>query len=339
MKNKYYTITTEQEKSIINIHTLPTIYRYQSINPYSVSALLNDELWGSVPSIFNDPYDMIFCYTSSEIKRALLEKLSSRNIEKYKTTLDLPDIESIVNYLISKSLDCYNDNMRQIYCVASFSEIYDSEIMWGHYADCSKGFVVAYDSDELRNIAAINNSVVIDLAKSINPYGIDFSDFQEDNLTTIAPVIYNSQKFNITSEIIDIIDALLNYYDNLFDGKSLNEATQILCKETKEKYYNNQQHHNDVFYSALCNKSTVWKYEKEWRIWSYNLNIYTGQINNPHVLIGNNAKAKAIYLGERISEYNRIAMTEIAKRKNIPIYIMKTVMLKNNCKLVRELIK
>lgn len=55
MKNKYYSIIRNDKNATIEIHTMPILYRYQSINPYSVSALLQDELWGTVPTSFNDP--------------------------------------------------------------------------------------------------------------------------------------------------------------------------------------------------------------------------------------------------------------------------------------------
>lgn len=339
MKNKYYSKkTNENGETTIILHCFPTLYRYQSVNPHSVSALLNDELWGSLPTIFNDPYDSIFCYNSSKIKSALLAKLKKRDIEKFKTLFRSNNKKELVNKLMLNILGNFNNCLRQTYCIACFSERFDSEIMWGHYADSAKGFVVAYDGKELDDIAFSKSKEFYEFIKSSNFFNIDFSNIPEFNLKTVAPVVYSSGKCNVTSEIIDTIDNILNYCDNLCGGMNRFEADRILYDKTMGNGCNSQANQEKI-YSALYNKSKEWKYEKEWRVWSYNTNILTGQINNPHVLIGNNAKAKAIYLGEKISEYNRIAMTEIAKRKNIPIYIMKTIMLKNNCKLVRELIK
>lgn len=56
MKNKYYSVIRKNKNSIIEIHAIPVLYRYHSVTPYSVSALLQDELWGTVPTSFNDPY-------------------------------------------------------------------------------------------------------------------------------------------------------------------------------------------------------------------------------------------------------------------------------------------
>lgn len=339
MKNKYYSIIRNDKNATIEIHTMPILYRYQSINPYSVSALLQDELWGTVPTSFNDPYDTIFCYTSNKLKLALQEKLLHKDIEKYKKFFNVTTKSQLIDILLESLLDNYNDNFRKMYCISCFSENYDSEIMWGHYANCAKGFVVAYDGQELSDISFGSNKVFYDIVKTFNPLGIDLSNVKEDNLTTIAPVIYENGKMNSTSEIITIIDSILEYYDDLCNGKTISEAVMTLYKKNMQMYYEKQTDNNNLFYSALCNKSKVWSYEKEWRIWAYNSNILTGQINNPYVLIGKGAKAKAIYLGEKISDYDTIALTEIARQKNIPVYKMKTIMLKHKCKLIAELIK
>ena len=110
---------------------MPTLYRYQSINPFSVNALMQDELWGTVPTSFNDPYDTIFCYTSNKLKLALQEKLLHKDIEKYKKFFNVTTKSQLIDILLESLLDNYNDNFRKMYCISCFSENYDSEIMWG----------------------------------------------------------------------------------------------------------------------------------------------------------------------------------------------------------------
>ena len=85
------------------------------------------------------------------------------------------------------------------------------------------------------------------------------------------------------------------------------------------------EENNNLFYSMMCRKSKVWNYEQEWRIWTYNSNVITGNFENPYMKIGN-LKAKAVYLGERMPEYMRRVILEIAKIKQIPVYQMKSVM-------------
>lgn len=83
MKNKYYTIDKQKDKEIITIKEMPVLYKYQTINEHSVNALINNEVWATVPTNFNDPYDMIFCYSSSHIQKAIKEKLTAGRLIKY----------------------------------------------------------------------------------------------------------------------------------------------------------------------------------------------------------------------------------------------------------------
>ena len=73
------------------------------------------------------------------------------------------------------------------------------------------------------------------------------------------------------------------------------------------------------------------------RILTYNLNPFN-MSNSPYICIGN-LTPKALYLGEYISEYDKLALIEIAKQKGLPVYQMKTKMYKNRCKLIPILIQ
>lgn len=119
---------------------------------------------------------------------------------------------------------------------------------------------------------------------------------------------------------------------------NIKEAYEDLFLRIKQKYYSELEKNNDLFYSMMCRKSKVWNYEQEWRIWTYNSNVITGNFENPYMKIGN-LKAKAVYLGERMPEYMRRVILEIAKMKQIPVYQMKSVMYKHCYKLKPILIQ
>lgn len=338
MKNKYFTIDKKKDKQVINIIKMPVLYKYQTINEHTVNALINNEVWGTVPTNFNDPYDMIFCYSISNIRKAIRKKLTEERLTKYHSFFQTKNTSMLVKKISDDLLSNYNDNFRKQYCVSCFSLVNNSEIMWGHYANCAKGFVVAYNGEDLQNVALENNNKVFDFIKTSNLYDIDFSKIKQDNLTTVAPVIYSNGKMNLDREIINVLDPILECYDDVLEGKTIGEAFGILYSKFNQIRLTKQSLYNDTFYSALCNKNRDWAYEQEWRIWSYNSNTLMGQINDPHICIGN-VKPKAIYLGEKISPYDEQAMLAIAKEKlNIPVYKMKTKMFKNRCKLQAELL-
>ena len=113
---------------------------------------------------------------------------------------------------------------------------------------------------------------------------------------------------------------------------SIVEANKSLLLDIKQNYYSDLNHNDSLFYSLMCSKGRDWKYEQEWRIWTYNANIISGNLDNPYMKIGD-VKAKAVYLGERMPEYTRRIILEIARLKNIPVYQMKSVMHEHTYKL------
>lgn len=330
LSSDYYNKKLENGVEYINIHTFPTLYKYQSASEYSLHNFEADEVWGTVPTAFNDPYDCAVCFTTSALIKAVIDKLSEQRIKNYVTLFGNSSKKAIAKQIVDSLVE--NNDIRSQYAVACFSIYNDSEIMWGHYADSAKGFCLAYDSKRLVKTAYATTQATFDLLKKLNIFGIDFSDVSADNLSSIMPVIYRDGKINITSRLVGNIPYILNYYDDLCNGISLEEAYNRLFKDIKQNYYSNLGANNDLFYSIMCCKDRVWKYEQEWRIWTYNSNVLSGNFNSPYMKMGN-AKATAVYLGERMPEYARRVVIEIAKMKHIPVYQMKSIMYTHSYKL------
>ena len=78
-------------------------------------------------------------------------------------------------------------------------------------------------------------------------------------------------------------------------------------------------------------KESNWKYEKEWRLLKQNISL-DGFAYNMHEKIIS-LKPVAIYLGEYISKYDEIVLTNIAKEKKISVYKMKTIYKKDRLEL------
>ena len=331
LSSNYYDMTRENGvKNIINIHTFPTLYKYQSASEYSLHNFEADEVWGTVPIAFNDPYDCAVCFTVGKLRNAIMRNLTEQRLRNYHSFLNLSSKNEITEQIINGILE--NSDIRRQYCVACFSIYNDSEIMWGHYADSAKGFCLAYDGRSLMETAYATTQATFDLLKGFSMFGIDFSDILEDNLISIMPVIYQDGKINITSRLIDSIPYMLDYYDDLCNGMTIKEAYNSLFKNIKQKYYSDLGANNDLFYSIMCRKNRVWNYEQEWRIWTYNSNIFSGNFESPYMKIGN-ARAIAVYLGEKMPKYMRQVILEIAKAKHIPVYQMTSIMYANCYKL------
>ena len=118
-------------------------------------------------------------------------------------------------------------NKTRIIC---FSELFDSMLMWSHYADQHKGFALIFDKESIESATAYTN---------------------EDKLITkkplLMPVNYVEKQVNLTE---DIENHLKNYFMQKQRGMSPFEEnlSQLKLRRT------------------ITEKSLDWEYEKEWRL-------------------------------------------------------------------------
>ena len=332
MKNLYYTVE-KKEKIVVEVKSYPILYKYQAINDYSKKALLNSEIWGTVPTAFNDPYDSVLCYTKSKIEKAIIDRMSKERYNNYSKFYNTNSKKDIIKNIEKGILENYNNNFRNNYCVACFSEIVDSEIMWGHYANNARGFALAYEGKGLQNLANQHLHKCYELLKLNNIFNFNLADIPEEK-AKLAPVLYLPGKRNCDQELISNLNNLLYHYDGLCSGINILEAVKELFENSTKVYYQDPSYENNLIDSAVFNKARHWSYEKEWRLWSYNTNIFESQAYSPHVLLGTGLQPKAVYLGEFINQFDEIAIREIAKNKLfVPLYKMRTIVYKNRCKL------
>lgn len=164
------------------------LYRYRSfdkkmINDYSYihQGVINIEKWKfeafeglvypSSPLYFNDPYDCEFCFQADALEGILdretylhlLERRFSLKQEEKNRILYSDNIEramqivlqahggklsdSWMNILESGLSGCLN-KIKDAVRVVCLSEVYDSMLMWSHYAQNHTGFCIEYDFEE-----------------------------------------------------------------------------------------------------------------------------------------------------------------------------------------------
>lgn len=164
------------------------LYRYRSFNTemlndysYIHHGIINIEKWKfeafeglvypSSPLYFNDPYDCEFCFQSDVLESILdrktyieiLEKRFSLKPEEKNRILYSDNIEramqivlqahggrlsdSWTNTLINGLKNCM-DTIKDAVKVVCLSEVYDSMLMWSHYAQNHTGYCIEYYFDE-----------------------------------------------------------------------------------------------------------------------------------------------------------------------------------------------
>ena len=127
------------------------LYKYMAINSNLFSLLINNELWFSKPSDFNDPYDCNLSYDLSAMTYEYLyntlrfydrnrdgndEAIKNRALYLSNNPLE---IEKIGKDVIQEKLDKKG--------IACFSESCEILLMWSHYANSHKGICLTFNFD------------------------------------------------------------------------------------------------------------------------------------------------------------------------------------------------
>lgn len=146
--NKYFdtdeTLSCNTLKEYILEKIPGRLFRYRSGDSYSIAALINDEVWFASPNTFNDPYDALVYIKENEIynysKEACINSCKKGLIDELTQALSCGNTNKILEDLRSKDL------------IACFSETMNSFLMWSHYANSHKGFVIEYNFKYASNL-------------------------------------------------------------------------------------------------------------------------------------------------------------------------------------------
>lgn len=199
------------------------LYKYRSCSKRSVREFRKDRLSAVSPSLFNDPYDCLLRYERPEDNGPMKKTQFEQLVDYYNRTGYLP--EDFEKYLPLAWVDELKKNIKQynagewtfqendessnfdekfffeknalIPCsnflcdfsrVSCFSERNDSILMWSHYADEHKGFVLGYDFR---------------------------TDFNKEVLDSLYPVIYSKKRYDATDAIRYLVGELVKMRNNI----------------------------------------------------------------------------------------------------------------------------
>lgn len=225
------------------------IFRYRKIdsNGNNLTALKNNRLYFSTPRNFNDPYDNLMYINVdrivSDVERSLSDNMNDyiRDLKRTdemmacfaETVWDGEDrecqVEGFLNDIISAA-KVIKSNVRKNVKIICFSTAFDSMLMWSHYAENHKGYVIAYHIDDIKDAAC---------------YNIDEVELEKQ--FCLEKVIY-------VNEQIDMTEDIKNYIQKNFKGMTQNNIPEVnvISQERLKKF--------------ITQKSIEWKTEKEWRV-------------------------------------------------------------------------
>jgi hypothetical protein len=312
--------------------TPENLYRYRVCNENNIKTLQEDKFLLTKPTLFNDPYDSLLYIDRQKIISELtknqeydiVEKLQNdaqfrqeqtqllgndfvekfASIQPFKNSTEKEIYTKASDKIYTKFVDELIDeslkSLKQSSLVACLSEDFGSILMWSHYADNHKGFVLNYDFKSRYSI------------KTKIP-GVNATEFADKKL---FPIRYSDERFDATYYVE------FHFIDNYFRSIGLK-----LNKPFFDKLF---------YYKILLFKSSSWAYEKEWRIISQTNIDYSDQ--KPDISFINEIKPKEILLGSKISNENRYQLLKISEQKKIPIYQMKLEPFEKEYKLTKTTI-
>lgn len=293
-------------------NNVKSVFRYRRIFDKTIAQLINDEVWGSKPTTFNDPYDFNFSFNLREISIFLENKKIS--LKKISDTLKIPNINDDLNFNIALwSYENIKNLLQQTMGVACFCEEVSNPMMWGHYADNSKGFAIEYDLEELvRELDAEYDNRMIELQRKtlqihtkpkVKDYGVYMVEYV-DQKPDVTNFIINELDYWVSLIQIAEVDGV--DYSKLFDPLLYMDNT----------FGNDDNVLSELLISVGKSKNKEWSYEKEWRM----ILAQHSETDDYHKMI--KLKPKAIYLGEKISLANENVLRNILKNKDVKIYKM-----------------
>jgi hypothetical protein len=324
LKKLKYRKTTEHNKetdTISHFYDIEpdfTLFQYRQCSSYNLSSLVDDSLWGSTPDRFNDPYDSVFRFDFPAAIKYAQSIISEEDIQSLNDSKRKKSSKTIIKEFFDDQYVSSVTTMKRSVLITCLSEVGDSEIMWSHYADNGKGFVVEYNFDDLQFM--INKEIEVRKQMSIEQSRLfNLLDLEQDNWNKfygIKPVLYINSKYKANELLNKTIDLLKENLDRIKN----NEEPIIDFNSIIKRFYDpvlQEKISTNVYYIKKRN----WIYEKEWRIVMPNMVLNQAYLDNSHDMVGY-VRPKAIYLGEYIMKGHEFLIKEFAKKNNIPLYKM-----------------
>lgn len=134
------------------------LYKYLPFNQYSLQILIDEQLWLGSPDLLNDPFEGDFIINNYKDLRTkeiidLVIKIGGYNDTEYPKMFYQYSFDSMVKddiEFLNTLYDFTSKSIKNTFGSTSFSQKCESLLMWSHYADSHKGFVLVFDREKLQ---------------------------------------------------------------------------------------------------------------------------------------------------------------------------------------------
>ena len=295
------------------------VYRFRSSVDYNLDAFLKNEMYGVTPNILNDPLDCPITYNLEILYKRLIKRkafaqlyfnkvfiksVKKKGFDSFETYESYEKYQnSIFEECMLKLLDPLNASIikefirslsktilfevRECFAIVSFSLTIGNAVMWSHYASNYRGFVLAYDLEELYKI--VNLSIEND---------------------------YFLKRFN---DIAGLYKVKYLEIGEMIDGTEL--MYELICKKMAKKYeYSDMMEflmtskYKGTLLTLLTTKDKSWEYEDEIRLifpredaW-HSLNRIEGKQNEQICKVSNCYLPNKVIIGANMSNVTKAAI-------------------------------
>lgn len=317
------------------------LYRYRRSQDYSIEALIMNDFYLSTPESFNDPYDVSFYFQPEVVKQYIQKRLSKNKLDRLVRVFNIGqgDKSSIVDDFYDLLMNRLIFEIKNNFLIACLSTECNDEVMWAHYSDNGKGFVLEYEYCDLENMIEIYKEELVndyldyarfnDYLKDITRERIE----QSVSIFGISKVNYQDNKPSST----DTMKMLVDFFVDLIEmdiPDSRDELSQIRFNEevlvniTKKSLLKIDSTLKDTLAQSLhkqllLTKKQKWIYENEFRVVIPNIDLnFRYESSTYRKFTG--LKPSAIIMGEFMNLRNRFTCAKIAYENKIPLKEIKS---------------
>lgn len=292
------------------------LLKFYSPKSYNFASMEREEIFMSSPSNFNDPYDCKLTFNREDILKRYLSDWVYQNCKHLEYDVIRTDsFDWNDSHTLWRTKDpspiCHRDDYRDTIEDALRSILWKKEYDFRQMVNKRIDKLLAKAQSFIDNLANTTNIGISCFCNCESPYNTDqtnlmWSHYAQNHQGFCVMYCFDERIIgkSLSSNLLKSIVPVTYTKHRIFIPKMI-----ILRYLNDRLLLNDRENLVDRIGHSLITKSTVWKYENEWR---YISNKVKETVPFPYAL--------AVFIGSRASKGTRKRLTRIASNLHIPIY-------------------
>lgn len=168
------------------------LYKYGNFkSDYWSNTIFKGEIYLAMSKSFNDPFD---CLSHFDIDKLFNSPKFRKSVLSQKPYLRESDFFNLDRKFVKQEI---LKGLREDFRATCFSEEWNSILMWGHYADCHKGFCIEYDTS---NLSGLKKSKFFPVLYQKDQVDITYSLINETPNAGLISIVGKAQEWEYEKE-------------------------------------------------------------------------------------------------------------------------------------------